>query len=191
MSGLTIPKIPNLPAGYTVQLADMQNLAAAATFLLNKPMTRIRDTSGGQSITTSPAAVTFSVADLDIDGMWNVSNPTRLTVQTPGWYRALYSVNCGGTTMSYTSWITSTTGANNPAGAGVVSLPYWGGYAQVPGSLQAARPRGFGIWPFYLYAADYLQVMIQGSTTGASTATTAPGSATAGGSYFSLELVSI
>lgn len=178
-----------MPAGHVATLADMQNLTAAVTFLLNRPMTRVRDATGGVSILTTATTVTFTTADFDTDGMWNSGNPDRLTIQTPGWYRVRYAVTCG-TAMTYSSQVVSVTGANNPRGSGITSSPRWSGYGNTNGGI-SCRPRGCGIWPAYLYAGDFLKVQIFGSTTGGTTGTGAPGVATLGGSYFSLEYVSI
>lgn len=190
MSGLTVPTIPKLPAGYVVQLADMQNLTAAANFALGKPMTRVIDTTGGAAIGTVPSAVSFVSASFDVDGMWNAANPAQLTVQTPGWYKLRYGVNVGTVGGIFNTQVKSTTGANNPQGSGVVSAAYWAGYCDV-----AAGKFGWagaeGIWPFFLYAGDLLKVQVAAQAAGASTGTTGPGTTTDGYSYFSLEYVSI
>lgn len=187
---MTIPTIPALPAGYVVQLADMQNLAAAATFALNKPYARVYDATGGVAILTTPTLVTYTNASFDPDGMWSVTNPNRLTIQTPGWYKVRHSTNAG-TSKTHVAWAISTTGANNPAGSGITSSPYWGGYCNGVSGAQGARPHAAGIWPFYLYAGDYVQIQVQANATGNSTGTGAPGGGTVGGSWFSLEMVSI
>jgi hypothetical protein len=187
---MTIPTIPSLQAGQVVQLSDLQNLASAATFALTKPMTKVRDNTGGAAIGTSFAAVSFTAAVFDTDGMWASGNPTRLTIQTPGWYTVRYGINVGATSGSYSACVASTAGANNVLTAGTVSSNYWGSYGVGNSSLNTWI-RSAGDWPFYLYIGDYLQVYVQADATGGSTGTAAPGGATTGGSYFSLELVSI
>jgi hypothetical protein len=190
MSGMVIPAIPSLPAGYVVQLSDLQNLSYAATFVLTKPMTKIIDNTGGQAITTSFLAVNFTTAVFDLDGMWLGGFPQRLTIQTPGWYKLSYGVNMGTNGGVYNTAVGSTTGANNPQGAGVASAKYWAGVCdELSGVIGWATASGD--WPFYLYQGDYLRVFVQAASTGSSTGTTAPVSSTNGGSYFSLELVSI
>ena len=186
---MTIPTIPNLPAGYVVQLADLQNLAAAATFALAKPMTMVIDNTGGAAITTSFAAVGFTTVVFDTDSMWNAGSVKRLTVQTPGWYKVRYGVNMGTNGGVYNTAVGSTTGSNNPSGSGVLSAKYWAGYCD-----EAAASVGWatasGDWPFYLYQGDFLQVFVEAAATGSSTGITAPNAAGNGGSYFGLELVS-
>lgn len=187
---MTIPTIPVLSAGYVVQLADLQNLSAAATFALGKPMSSVIDNTGGMAITTSFLAVSFTAEVFDPDNMWIAGSPKRLTVQTPGWYKVRYGINMGTVGGVYNTGVGSTTGSNNPLGAGVNSAKYWAGYCD-----EAAASVGWatatGDWPFYLYQGDFLQVFVQAAATGSSTGTTAPGSATHGGSYFGAELVSI
>jgi hypothetical protein len=189
---MTIPTIPSMPAGYVATSTDMNNLAYCCTFLSTKPISRVRDAAGGQALSTtgSPVIINFATKDIDTDGMWSSGTPNRLTIATPGWYKFRYAIATGtGTTLRVCGQTISTTGANNPAGSGVVSSPYWGSYSY-SASGNTAYARAAGIWPFYLYAGDYLQV--QGFTDNAvSTVTTAPSAGNNGGSYFGLELVSI
>ena len=190
MTGLAIPVLPSLPAGYVVQAADMTALVNAAAFALQKPITKVIDTSGGQSIGTGFGAVTFSSAQFDIDGMWSNSTPTRLTIQTPGWYTIRYGVNVGTVGKTVVTCAASTSGPNNPIGTGVASANYWGGYTDMnAGNFGWAT--GGGDWPFYLYQGDYIQVFAQADSTGGSTGITGPTGGTTPGSYFSMELVSI
>jgi hypothetical protein len=190
MAGMIIPTIPVLPAGYMVQPVDMQNLAYAAQFALTKPMTKVIDNTGGVAITTGFLAVGFTTEIFDIDNMWIAGSPKRLTVQTPGWYNFRYGINIGTVAGTYNSCMTSTTGANNPLGAGVVSANFWGGYCDSVSGLPGWVTGG-GDWPFYLYAADFVQVFIQAASAGGSTGVTSPAGSASGGSYFSAELVSI
>jgi hypothetical protein len=187
---MAIPVLPALPAGYVVQESDLQSLVTAAQFSLNKPIARIIDSTGGQAIGASFGAVTFTGMVYDPDGMWSVSTPTRLTIQTPGWYTARYGVNVGTVGKSFVSCLASTSGPNNPVGTGVASGNYWGGYSDMNAS-NFGWATGGGDWPFYLYQGDYLQVFIQADSTGASTGVTGPTGSSTAGSYFELGMVSI
>ena len=187
---LTIPTIPTLSAGSVVQLADLQNLSAAATFALNKPMSSVIDNTGGMAITTGFLAVSFTAEVFDPDNMWIAGSPKRLTVQTPGWYKVRYGVNLGTNGGSYNTAVGSTTGSNNPAGSGISSAKYWAGYADVSASANGWASAS-GDWPFYLYQGDFLQVFVQAGATGSSTGTSVPPGFAQGGSYFGLEMVSI
>lgn len=189
--GIPIPTIPTLPAGYVVQLDDLQDLAEAATFLLNKPITRVIDETGGQAIGTTPLTVHFTNAIFDTNGMWASAQNGRLTVQTPGWYKVRYGVNVGTVGGTFITWAFVTTGPNNPAGSGIVLQPCWGGYVDVPATSSPGWADAGGIVPNYLYAGDFIGVHVKAAATGASTGITAPGGATLGGSFLSMEYVSI
>ena len=191
---MTIPTIPSLPAGHVVTLAEMQELAYAATFLLTKPIVLIEQVASGQAITTSFASLNnFTAGGLiyDTDGMWNSATPSRLTVQTPGWYKVRYAVNVGTNGGTFNTAIRSTTGSNNPLGAGVQSGMYWGAYSVQTATTIPVYCGSQGVWPQYLYAGDYLQILMKAAASGSSTGLTAPGSGSNGGSWFSAELVSI
>lgn len=181
---LVIPTIPAMPAGYVATTADMNNLAAACTFLLGKPAARVHDGAGGQTIGAANTTIAFNTKDYDTDSMWASGTNTRLTIQTPGWYKFRYGVSSttGGHVIS--SKILSTTGPNNPAGSGITSGEHWAG-----GTVTSATAGGTagcsGIWPFYLYIGDFLTVRALGEASGNVTDTSvAP-------SFFSLEFVSI
>jgi hypothetical protein len=161
----------------------MQNLSAACTFLLTKPITKVRDTTGGTAFSSAGVPIPFTSADIDTDGMWNASYPTQLTVQTPGWYKLRYMVAQSGSSDATNAAAFSTTGPNNPAGSGSNSAKYWGSYSD----SQPGYMCGHGLWPFYLYAGDFIQVLgIEISGAGAVSYV----SGTDLGSFLSLEFVS-
>jgi hypothetical protein len=162
---MTLPTLPNMPAGYVATAADMNNLAYACTFLLTKPVASVQDTNNTQVFTSSPpVALPFNTKNYDTDGMWSSGANNKLTIQTPGWYKFRYTVfatTAGGVTDAFGTYLESTTGANNPAGAGVVSSDHWHGYTDVFSSSGGAAGAS-GIWPFYLYAGDFLQLFALG-----------------------------
>jgi hypothetical protein len=184
---MTLPTIPNLPAGYVPTQTDMNNLAYGCTFLLTKPICRARDTAGGATIGTSLATISFSTTDFDTDSMWGgLSFPTLFTVHTPGWYKVRYFVNTTITSLTapvQTSvWVL--TGTNNPLGHNVSVGPHWCGYDVTNGSAGAAGSSG--IWPFYMYQGDvFLLKAISNQATAITT------SVTNEGSTFCLEWISM
>lgn len=189
---MTIPTIPTLPAGYVVQVADMNNLASCANFLYNKPVCRITDTTGAQTIAagttlSSTNAIQFTSANFDPDGMWSSGSPKQLTIQTPGYYKVRYgvSVKCTTAATKMNAGILMTTGANNPVGAGSVIPPAWASFSQMVSTNDQAASFGSGVYPFYLYAGDIIQVCAVWDGGVLTTVTTN------GGSWLSLELVSI
>lgn len=177
---MTIPQLTPVPVGYVAQLADLQAMTSACTFLLGKPISRVHTAIAGQSLPASTfTAINFDTVDFDPDGMWASGNPSRLTVQTPGFYKARYGVCQTGVTA--TAELMVTTGANNPAGAGVTA-PYYDCY--LVGHSASPVQGAAGVIPQYMYAADYAQVIFD-------PASAATVSITSYISFFGLELVSI
>jgi len=189
VTALTIPTIPDFPAGYVATLTDMQNLSSAVNFALNKPATRIIDATAGATIGTSFALAVWTGTTFDVDGMWNSATPNRLTIQTPGFYKLRYGINTGNVSNVINTYVSSVTGPNNPNGSNVGSLAFWGAYCDNPGDY--AHASAAGIWPYYLYSGDYLQIYAKAANAGSSTSTHGPGGITGAYSYFCLEYVSI
>ena len=178
---MTLPTLPSLPAGYVVQAADLNNLAYCCTFLLTKPIVRVVDSAGGQPLGTA-TLISWATASYNTDSMWFSGSTSRLTVQTSGWYKIRYNIVATGSTNAYNTYVTSTTGSNNPAGAGVVSGNHWAAYSN-PLSSTGGGAGASGIWPLYLYQGDYIQVYANCGSAGNSTAANA--------SELSLEFVSL
>jgi hypothetical protein len=173
---MTIPTLPVMPAGYVVQASDMNDLAYAATFLLTKPLCHVTAT-GTQSVTTSFVAIAYSIADINTDGMWSSGNTSLLTIQTPGFYKVTYSVDCVGTSTAYTTQtvVQCVTGANNPLGGGVSLLQCLPGYGTggVSASVRTAS-HAEGIIPYYLYELDTVAVQVKAVTAGMTLSTYVP-----------------
>jgi hypothetical protein len=188
---MDIPTIPDLPAGHIVTADEMNQLGYACTFLATKPLTRARDATGGQALGTSATIINWTTTDVDSDSMWSSGNASRLTVQTPGLYKIRYAVAVAAASATRVgARCVSTTGSNNPSGSGVTSTPYWGAYVYCNASGTTQYAGASGVWPFHLYAGDYLQIEAYRDNA-ISTATTAPASGANGGSYFSCEFVSV
>lgn len=179
---MVLPTLPSLPAGYIVQQPDMNDLAYCCTFLLGKPISSVYDSAGSQALSTSAVAISWGSINFDPDGMWSSGAKTQLTIQTPGWYKIRYNIYASGAGSTLQTYAVSTTGANNPAGSGQTSADCWPSYCETvssPGGGCGAS----GVWPFYLYAGDYIQVYAIAGATG--------GSTVAGASALSLEFVSL
>lgn len=159
---LTIPVVPDLPAGHIVTSGEMNQLADAATFLLGKPVVHVKDGTGGYAI-ASPM-VCWDTKSFDTDGMWSSSNKDRLTVQTPGWYKFWAGITTNGNGNNAEFFMRSTTGSNNPQGAGVNSTSNWEAAAISNNVSPFTSFRVSGIWPYYLYAGDFLTVRGTGSS---------------------------
>lgn len=183
---MILPTIPtSLPAGYVVTATDLNNLANACTFLMNKPLAHVHDSLGTQTIGTGATAVQFNVKDLDNDGMYSSGNNTRLTVQTPGFYESEYFIDCygAGGSVWISTYLQITTGANNPLGSGITQSCWAGhGSAGVASSYRSGA-RGGGLLPLYMYMWDYVELYALVST--AAPTSTAPVS------FLSMEFVSV
>lgn len=168
---MNIPTLPDLAAGEVVAAADLNNIASACTFLLGKPIARIHDITGGLSIVGSASVVTYTTKDFDTDGMWSSGAASRLTVQTPGWYKVRYSVQIAGGIASSTAYspnVLVQTGANNPQGSGVQFTCLQGGGSE-GGSGLTTFAGASGIIPAYMYPGDFVRVQISASATGTHT----------------------
>ena len=180
---LTIPVIPGMPAGHIATSSDMNQLAAAATFLLGKPIAHVHDGTGSYAI-ASPMAC-WDTKDIDTDGMWSAGSPNRLTIQTPGWYKLRAAITSNGAGAGMEFFMRSTTGSNNPLGSGVNSTPNWEAATFTSSASPFTSFHVSGIWPYYLYQADFLQVMgVINTGSGTTFITGVPAS------FFSLEWVS-
>jgi hypothetical protein len=155
-------------------------MSYACTFLMNKPIARVHDVTGGQSI---PAAgntpIIFDTKDFDTDGMWSSSAPTQLTIQTPGYYHVRFGCNAASGITN--AWSLVTTGANNPAGQGITNI-YYDGYVIAVSNMGASGAGG--VIPQYLYPLDFVQIVCRANVTSTTFGSTV-------GPYFSLEYVSL
>lgn len=178
---LTIPTVPDLPAGHVVTAAELNACGAAVTFLLNKPVCRVHDGGTGATINNGTmTSIAWSAQDIDTDSMFAPTS-TDIVIQTPGWYKVRYGVNCTGGTNLISTRVVSFTGPNNPQGSGIQSLAYWGGYCVISTTGAAGSS---GLWPFYLYAGDILNVQAVTNNTGVTMVTTNAAS------FFAVEYVS-
>lgn len=186
---MALPVIPTVdgvpfPAGHVVTGDEMNALAYACTFAMNRPFSRVHATTT-QVIPTFPGFMNYDTVDQDPDGMFSISNPGRLTIQTPGYYKVRYMCNLG--SVGGNAFARVTTGPNNPVGNAVTSstAPYsqWGAYTL--GTASGGACGASGILNQYLFAGDIVQILA-GRPAGTMTTIT-----TNVGSWFSLEWVSI
>lgn len=172
---MTLPDVPSLNAGYVADSTDMNAMAYAAQFALNKPYSRVHATTTQTITSTTGTPVNYDTIDFDPDGMYSSGNPGRLTVQTPGYYKFRQMCNCGN--VGANVYMLVTTGSNNPIGAGNTFTQYSG---YVLGTTNGALG-GSGILDAYMFPGDYCAVML---LRPAGTMTTV---LTDVGSWFSLE----
>lgn len=171
MSGLTLPTIPVIPAGTIATAAQMNQLSAACTFLLGKPISSAFDNTGGQSISnTTSTILQLSGSRVDTDGMFSSGN-NFFTVNTMGWYRYRYQINVGGTTSGtcYVSWGAVGFGSNSPY-FGTSSMQFAQSGAQQDG-IFGCNITGGGLVPVLLYPGDEVFLRCKASATGAALVT--------------------
>lgn len=184
---MNLPILPDMPAGYVVQAADLNNAAGCVTFLMNKPYVRVTSVSAGTSIGTGNTAMHWDTRGDDPDNMASLGSfPTRLTVQTPGWFKVRYGLTTTSNSLVNMTFVQETTGNNNPGGPGNTFGPFWGSDS-TGASGGSKAPGAGGLWPYYMYAGDYLEVYALASATGDAldaTGTSVP-------SFFSMEYISM
>lgn len=180
-----LPSVADIPAGSIVTASELNAVGSAMAFLLDKPQALIEDTVGAQTVTnvSTGTKITFATKIYDTDGMYSSGATDRLTIQTPGYYKVNYNVDCvSGTPLSLNAWVLSTTGPNNPQGAGVTGQ-FWPGY-MVPQSTVGMRVSAGGLWPQYLWPGDFLSLFAYAATNTSTTSNTNP-------SYLAVEWMSI
>jgi hypothetical protein len=183
---VNLPSIPQhdgvpFPAGRVVTADEMNALSYACTFAMNPPDTRVHATTT-QSLSSGGTFVNYDTIDYDADGMFSISTPGRLTVQTAGFYKVRYMVNVGA--FGCNAFVQTTTGPNNPAGSSRVSQAQWGAYVLGGGPANGAMGAS-GILKQYMFAGDYCQVTAMRPAGAVTTILTDVGS------WLSLEFVSI
>lgn len=164
LAPMAVPVIPIITAGSIVGEYEMNQLSYAAAFLMSKPMTRVYDSIGGQSLgnegssTATEAqwtAVKFNNSNFDVDGAWpgSGSNDNELVIQTSGWYKVRYSVNINNNSLGpCNAAVISTSGSNNPSGAGVTSPLCMGSMGFSGSQLYLGSS---GIFPLFLYGGGF------------------------------------
>lgn len=84
--------VPNIRTWTDEQLtaAKMQEISDMLSFLKfnSGGICHVRATATQSLLTTSDVPITFSLPGVEVntDGMWNASTPTRFTAHTAGWY---------------------------------------------------------------------------------------------------------
>lgn len=160
---MLLPTVPSFAFQETPTLTKMQNLAGAVSFVAQVPIVVSLKRSATQSIAANTAtAVQWNVSEVDSDSMHsNVTNPSRLTAQTQGYYRlhASLSMTVTATAADYEAYFQQTTGINNPAGSGHTQV--FAGESSVSNS-SASQFMSLSIRSLTpcLYVGDYVEVYV-------------------------------
>lgn len=156
----TLPTFPVFTRN-DYQLAKLQALSAAVAFACRAPVIFHLYKTGNQSIPGATlTAVNWDAASADSDFGWQNVAPSRYIVQTPGYFHCDWGVNCttSATDGLFTTSLRVTSGANNPAGGGVVS--YVSARDDDIGAFSTQESLAGSAAVPYLYVLDYLEVVV-------------------------------
>ena len=172
-----LPSIPDIPAGTVAGSAEMNELASACSFLLGSasgtnPFWWLTQTTG-QSIGTSATAVNWASPTKDNDGVWASANPSRATIQTPGFYSIDWDVAfpAGGNAFAVQAYAQVTTTASNPYNPSA-SIKFQFSSLSVVSTSGSLISHGGGLVPTWLNTGDYIQILAM--CTAAETTITVP-----------------
>lgn len=149
----TVPNQRTWTNGDTVDATMLNaNVRDAVNFLLAPPAALLRQTVA-QSIGTTGTAVTFDTEDYDNDGGHStVTNTTRYTAVTPGWYRVSGSVGFNANpTLTSTRWTEWRVNSTAIAGSRI-----WLPQAQNSTDLNLYPAR---VTRLYLNAGDFVELI--------------------------------
>ena len=122
----TLPTVPSFTANSVPSVATLNQLSGSVSFVSKIPIVVSLKRSSDQSISANTnTAVQWNVSETDSDGMHsNVTNPSRLTCHTQGYYRihAVTAMTNIGVVAEYQAWFQQTTGSNNPLGSGITQM---------------------------------------------------------------------
>lgn len=120
----TIPAVPNFVL-YDDSLQNLQDLSACVAFGCQSPVVWKFYATSNQSITSSTnTQFEFQAKALDTDGVYSGSGATagEATIVTTGYYDLEFGFQITNpSSVPWALWMEITTGANNPAGSGVVT----------------------------------------------------------------------
>lgn len=159
---MILPTVPSFSFQETPTLVKLQQLAGAVSFVSEFPIAVSLKRSSTQSISAAAAtAVQWNVEELDTDGMHdNVTNPSRLTCQTQGfyWLHASLALSIP-SAQEYQAYFRQTTGSNNPLGAGVTQV-FGGSASQSAATTSDIISLSIRSLTPCLYVNDYVEAIV-------------------------------
>lgn len=172
MTGLQPPAIPTFIADPSADAVAVMNslVRDPFTFLLVKPVVRLRRTGALTVAENTHQFVAFDTADEDTYSGWSGGSPTRYTVQAPGWYQVAVTVSISGTGASG-MLLAPSLAVNGASHTGVTSGGGWEGgtaYVATGASTQPKIVNSFH--EVYCNLSDYMQLDLWYSTESAITA---------------------
>jgi hypothetical protein len=162
MAIVASPVVPVQAAGLTAKAADMNALAQASQFLLNRPITIAVGVS--TTLTTNTTVhPNFTTPLVDTDGMWAAGSASFLTVQRYGiyWFEANVVATCG--TDQFAVAVKAYSGPTNPyvptPGTDLYATYRYGYALAAPGYMTVASLVAVPMFP-----GDYFQVDVVNET---------------------------
>jgi hypothetical protein len=158
---IPLPVFPSFTFQQVATIAQLNELAYDATFLLTPPAQVLLVSSSAQSIPNATlTAITWQSATwTGPAAMWTPGS--RATAPVPGYYdldaQVTFAANATGARQVM---FRVTTGPGNPGGAG--NMTVFGQYSGPAGGAQVAT----GMLSPYMYAGDYVEVLAYQSSGG-------------------------
>jgi len=176
---MIVPQPRTFTAGELETAAYLNSsITAVGNFILGKPVAQAITTLTTQSFAIgTAAAVTFASSPINRDNNWVVGSPTRLTINTAGWYwlsGELYWANTAATVRGTYLNVNGTTAVNGSNCVTSVASVYF-----------SSISNGF----VYLNVGDYVELF--GRANGTATTPANPASILGSGSAVTASLTAI
>ena len=172
MSGLQPPSVPVFIAGTPgAQMpATMNSLVRdPLTFLLKPPVVRLRRTGALTVAESTHQFVAFDTADEDTYSGWSNSDPTKYTVQAPGWYQVTVTTSLSGTGAAGLVMVADLA-VNGASHTGVGANGWEGPVSYVPTGASTQPKIVNGLYEVYCNLGDIVQLDLWYSSESAITA---------------------
>jgi hypothetical protein len=172
MPTLQPPSVPVFTAGTLgPQVPGVLNASIRDpfTFLLDPPTARLRRTTALTVAENVHQYIAWNVADEDSAGGWSAVDPTKYTVQAPGWYQATATVSLFGTGAAGLV-IVGSIAVNGASPTGIGTAGWEGSVPYVPVTGSTDPKISSSLWDVYANVGDYIQVDLWYSTESTITA---------------------
>jgi hypothetical protein len=142
---------PNMPAAMNSLVRD------PLTFFMDKPRARLRRSTALAVVENFHQYVAFNIADEDTATGWSSLDPTKYTVQAPGWYLIEAKVSLSGTGAAAMVLIPAIA-VNGVSHTGVGSAGWEGMGPAVPTGVAAQPKASQFVGEVYANLGDYIQL---------------------------------
>ncbi len=166
-----LPAVPSFGAGSFDTSAQLNQLAAAVSFLLNPPRALVyKSVSSSRASSLTSAVVNWDTVITNSDGGWAGASPSRLTCNTPGLYHieaaVEYASFSGSPTTAWEIWlgVARNSASTFPGGGSANAL--CGEERPIQTSVGEYASVSF---TYFLSAGDYLEVFTSQVSGGSQT----------------------